>query len=83
MPSLHAANAFAVAVALSLWRPKLAWVALPLATLIAASRIGVGVHWPSDVLVGACYGSAVGSGLYFVVRRGLLVSRQPALEINS
>lgn len=83
MPSLHAANAFAVAVALSLWRPKLAWVALPLAALIAVSRIGVGVHWPSDVLAGTCYGAAVGAGLHFIVRRWLLAPRQPALEINS
>ncbi|MBX7112696.1 MAG: phosphatase PAP2 family protein [Myxococcaceae bacterium] len=82
LPSLHAANAFAVAAALSFWRPKLAWVAMPLAALIAVSRVGVGVHWPTDVLAGALYGSAVGSAVYVVARRWLLAPRA-TLEINS
>lgn len=65
MPSLHAANAFALATVVALTVPRAGFVALPLATLIAVSRVGVGVHWPSDVLAGAVYGTAVGAGVVF------------------
>lgn len=65
MPSLHSANAFALATVVTLTVPRAGYVALPLATLIAVSRVGVGVHWPSDVLAGAVYGAAVGAGIVF------------------
>jgi len=44
--------------------PELGWVLVPLATLIAASRVVLGLHYPSDVLAGATIGgtiAAVGS----------------------
>ena len=41
--------------------PPLAWVLVPLATLIAASRVVLGLHYPSDVLAGAALGAALGS----------------------
>jgi undecaprenyl-diphosphatase len=56
MPSGHATTAFAVAVALgALWpraRPLL-WL---YALLIAASRVIIAAHYPSDVVAGACLG---------------------------
>jgi undecaprenyl-diphosphatase len=58
MPSGHAATAVAGAVALSLLWPRgrvLAWV---LALAIMASRLYLGVHYPSDLLVGASVGGA-------------------------
>lgn len=71
MPSLHSANAFAMATVVTLAIPRAGFVAVPLATLIALSRVGVGVHWPSDVLAGALYGAGVGATIVFLSRRVL------------
>jgi len=56
-PSGHACASFASATAMALtFGKKGAW-AFVLAALIALSRIYVGVHYPSDVLVGALIGA--------------------------
>lgn len=68
MPSLHAANAFAMATVVTLAIPRAGFVAIPLATLIGVSRVGVGVHWPSDVLAGALYGAGIGAAIVFASR---------------
>ncbi len=60
LPSLHAANAFAVATVVTLLVPRGGWVAMPIASLVALSRVGVGVHWPTDILAGAVFGALVG-----------------------
>lgn len=60
MPSSHAVNNFAVAVFFYKIYPKLKWVLLGSAFLIALSRPYVGVHYPSDILVGAFIGSFFG-----------------------
>ena len=59
MPSGHATGAFAAAVAVGLVHPRLRWPLLALAALIALSRVWLGVHYLSDVIVGAVLGSAV------------------------
>jgi undecaprenyl-diphosphatase len=39
--------------------PELAWILIPLAGLIAASRVVLGLHYPSDVLAGGAIGAAL------------------------
>ena len=39
--------------------PELGWVLLPLSGLIAASRVVLGLHYPSDVLAGGAIGAAL------------------------
>jgi undecaprenyl-diphosphatase len=71
MPSLHAATTFAVATTLAILSPQVGRVALPIAGFIALSRVGVGVHWPSDVIVGALYGAGLAIGVEAVARKFL------------
>lgn len=54
--TLHAVSFSAVALA---WYPQLAWVLVPITLLIAASRVVLGLHYPSDVLAAALLGSLV------------------------
>jgi undecaprenyl-diphosphatase len=69
MPSGHAFAAFAVATAIVLWHRRLGVPALAVAALVAASRVYLGVHFLSDVLVGAALGAAVGWLAVQIVRR--------------
>lgn len=60
MPSAHAANAFGQALLFAVVEPKSRWYLLIFATMVALSRVFVGVHYPADVLVGAGIGVAIG-----------------------
>lgn len=64
-PSGHAASAAAFATAVAMESPRLGLAVAPLAAAVAYSRVHVGVHWTSDVVVGA----AVGSGVALLTRR--------------
>jgi undecaprenyl-diphosphatase len=57
-PSDHATAAFAIAVAILLRKRTWGWVALGFATVLAIGRVGLGVHYPSDVVAGAALGAA-------------------------
>jgi undecaprenyl-diphosphatase len=58
-PSGHTLHAVSFAWQASAHFPELAWVLLPLAVLIAGSRVVLGLHYPSDVLAGAAIGAAL------------------------
>ncbi len=59
-PSNHALNNFAAAIFFYRLFPKLKWVLFIGATLIAISRVYLGLHYPSDVFGGAIIGLAFG-----------------------
>jgi undecaprenyl-diphosphatase len=58
-PSGHTLHAVCFAWQASAHFPVLVWVLLPLAALIAGSRVVLGLHYPSDVLAGAAIGAAL------------------------
>jgi undecaprenyl-diphosphatase len=60
-PSGHTLNAVSFALQVSIHFPQLAWVLVPLALTIAASRVVLGLHYPTDVLAGAVLGTALGA----------------------
>ncbi|WP_330331125.1 phosphatase PAP2 family protein [Streptomyces sp. NBC_00536] len=59
-PSNHSVIAGAAAVALALAVRRLALLTVPLALLMAFSRVFVGVHYPHDVAIGLLLGASVG-----------------------
>ena len=64
-PSGHSTTAFAVAVCLGSFYPEIRPALLFLAANIAVSRVIVGMHFLSDVLVGSGMGALLG---YFAFR---------------
>jgi undecaprenyl-diphosphatase len=63
-PSSHAANFFAAATLFSIFFPRYKIIYLVIALLVAYSRIYVGVHYPSDVIVGSFVGIVEAFVLY-------------------
>ncbi|MFH1685958.1 MAG: phosphatase PAP2 family protein [bacterium] len=60
MPSSHAANAFGQATLFALSYRQWRWYLWVFASVVAISRVFVGVHYPGDVLAGAALGIGTG-----------------------
>ena len=68
LPSLHAANFFAMAFVTWSTIRGAGLVALGVAAAVAWSRVHVGVHWPSDVLAGAVWGASCATAALWLAR---------------
>ena len=71
--SSHASNTFGLAFFLGLlFRKKWPWLYYALliwASLVAYSRVYLGVHYPGDILFGAIYGTLCGTLLFVLMDR--------------
>ena len=68
-PSNHAVNNFAAATILSYYFQRKVLVFFVLASLVALSRIFVGVHYPIDVICGSLEGVLIGLIVLFFVKK--------------
>lgn len=65
-PSGHTITAFGVATPLALFYPEMGLGLMFCAASIAVSRILLGMHFLSDVVVGAILGSGLGAAAYLI-----------------
>jgi len=68
-PSDHATMAFAIAVTVLFLNKRLGLILLVCAFGVALGRVLVGVHYPTDVLVGAILGSVWALVVFFISRK--------------
>lgn len=77
MPSSHAANAFGQAILFALLYKRVRWYLIGFASLVALSRVFVGVHYPADILFGAALGVIIGMVLALIFEQ-IMTKRRPA-----
>ena len=69
-PSGHTLHAVSFSTIAIMEFPELAWLCAPFAALVAASRVVLGLHYPTDVAAGALIGSALAAAAIFVAPLG-------------
>ena len=62
-PSGHTLHAVSFGMLLTAYYPGSAWLVWPFVALVAASRVVLGLHFPSDVVVGAAMGWVMAFGV--------------------
>ncbi|MFI4914522.1 MAG: phosphatase PAP2 family protein [Steroidobacterales bacterium] len=66
-PSGHTLHAVAFTWQAVAQYPETGWVLIPVASLIAASRMVLGLHYPTDVLAGGLIGALLGAGAQLLI----------------
>lgn len=71
MASGHSVTSMAVAVAIFFFSKKWGGLSIFISVLIGLSRLGLCVHYPTDVLVGWILGAVLAIGLHFLTNFGI------------
>ena len=72
LPSNHALNSSTAVAFLMVLFPSLGWVLVPVLMLIGLSRVYLGAHYVTDVLVGMGIGVVVGGGVAALIKTTIL-----------
>jgi len=74
IPSGHMASVIPIVLTLFLMNKKAGWWGLIMALLIGISRVIVGVHWPSDIILGLVVGIFSFYFVYWLFRKGKAIN---------